>query len=224
MCSAAGAEPCWSSCGRRCAGSACRPTTSTGSRSTSPTPGSASSATASTSRSPATTGSDSPRSRRGSACSRRPSIRPAAPVAVGQPPRADAHAALCDRWPRWRFPMRIGTGLWHGDKSALHLGANVIDFHPVKHGTVAGYHGSTVAADGTSRRSSAPAPPTASSRSPTGAARSTTCAGGSTCSKPPHMHTSMVLVPDGADVPAGRRRGRRPTAADLVSVDEVIWQ
>ena len=40
-----------------------------------------------------------------------------------------------ERWPAWVFPMRTGTALWHGDKSAFHLGANVLDVRAVTGGT-----------------------------------------------------------------------------------------
>ena len=53
---------------------------------------------------------------------------------------ADAHAALCDRWPSWTLPIRIGTGLWHGDKAALHLGPMCSTSTPSPPAD-AGYHG-----------------------------------------------------------------------------------
>ena len=134
-----------------------------------------------------------------------------------------AHAALCDRWPRWRFPMRIGTWLWHGDKSALHLGANVIDFHPVKQGTVAGYHGGVVAADGhlviVGAGTAHGIEPLEGGRSPFHYMRRRL-----ELVERPHMHTSMVIVPEGAECPqAGDVVDvQRPLIS--VSVDEVIWQ
>ena len=36
-----------------------------------------------------------------------------------------AYRDLRDAWPERRFRVRVGTALWHGDKSALHLGADV---------------------------------------------------------------------------------------------------
>jgi len=38
--------------------------------------------------------------------------------------------------------------VWHGDKAALHLGADVLDVRPVRAGQHAGYRQSTVTADG----------------------------------------------------------------------------
>lgn len=136
---------------------------------------------------------------------------------------ADAYAVLCGRWPRWRFPMRVGTGLWHGDKSALHLGANVIDVHPVQHGTRAGYHGATVSADGhlvvVGAGTAHGVTPLADGRSPFHYLRRRL-----DLVESPHMHTSLVLVPAGE---AGPQVGdivdvQRPLIS--VSVDEVIWQ
>ena len=41
--------------------------------------------------------------------------------------------------PNRRFRVRIGTGLWHGDKSMMHLSADVMDHHPIEAGMRAGY-------------------------------------------------------------------------------------
>lgn len=134
-----------------------------------------------------------------------------------------AYTALCERWPRWRFPMRIGTGLWHGDKAALHLGANVIDFHPVKADTVAGYHHHVVAADGflvvIGAGSAHGVEPLADGRSPFHYLRRRL-----DLVERPHMHTTMVLVPEGQNCPqvGDVVDVQRPLIS--VSVDEVIWQ
>lgn len=134
-----------------------------------------------------------------------------------------AYNALCNRWPRWRFPMRIGTGLWHGDKAALRLGANVIDFHPVKEGTVAGYHGRVVAADGflvvIGAGSAHGVEPLDDGRSPFHYLRRRL-----DLVERPHMHTSLVLVGAGLDCPqvGDVVDVQRPLIS--VSVDEVIWQ
>ena len=44
---------------------------------------------------------------------------------------APAYRDLRDAWPDHRFRIRAGTALWHGDKAALHLGADVLDVRPV---------------------------------------------------------------------------------------------
>ena len=45
-----------------------------------------------------------------------------------------AYDDLVDGWPERRFRIRMGTALWHGDKRALHLGADVLDVRPVRAG------------------------------------------------------------------------------------------
>ena len=42
----------------------------------------------------------------------------------------DAYDDLVDGWPERRFRIRVGTALWHGDKRALHLDADVLDVRP----------------------------------------------------------------------------------------------
>ena len=60
----------------------------------------------------------------------------------------DGYEALRDAWPERRFRIRRGTALWHGDKSALHLGAEVLEVRPVHAGTTAGYRQAVVPCDG----------------------------------------------------------------------------
>ncbi len=47
-----------------------------------------------------------------------------------------------------QYRLRLGTLLWHGDKTSLHLSADVLDVRPVKAGDTAGYRLGTVEADG----------------------------------------------------------------------------
>ena len=46
------------------------------------------------------------------------------------------------------YRLRLGTGLWHGDKSFLHLDADVLDVRPVRAGEPAGYRQTPVIDDG----------------------------------------------------------------------------
>ncbi len=100
-----------------------------------------------------------------------------------------------------RFRVRSGTGLWHGDKSMLHLGADVLDTRPVTAGTPVGYRQQPAAADGTLVMVGAGTAhgvrPLADGRSPFHFARRRL-----DLMEAPHMHTSMVLVPDDSDPPA----------------------
>jgi alanine racemase len=136
---------------------------------------------------------------------------------------AEAHAGLRTRWPAWRFPMRIGTGLWHGDKSALHLGADVLDARPVAAGSIAGYHGTRVIADGTlvvvGAGSAHGIDLLDDGRSPFHFHRRRLA-----LLERPHMHTSMLFVPSGEPCPAigDTVDVQRPLIA--VTVDELIWR
>lgn len=136
--------------------------------------------------------------------------------------RPDGYAALCQRWPQWRFPMRVGTGLWHGDKAALHLSADVLDVHTVAAGSVAGYRATRVIADGTLVVVGAGTAHGVAllddGRSPFHFQRRRVA-----LLEPPHMHTSMLFVPSGEPCPAvgDSVDVQRPLIS--VSVDEVIW-
>lgn len=102
-----------------------------------------------------------------------------------------------------RYRLRLGTLLWHGDKSALHLDADVLDVRPVRAGDTAGYRLGTIAADGHLVMIGA------------GTAQGVTMIDEGdrslspfhferrrlTLHEPPHMHTSMAFVPDGAPLP-----------------------
>ena len=119
--------------------------------------------------------------------------------------------------------MRIGTGLWHGDKSALHLGADVLDVRPVAAGSIAGYHGTRVIADGTlvvvGAGSAHGIATLDDGRSPFHFQRRRLA-----LLERPHMHTSMLFVPSGEPCPAigDTVDVQRPLTA--VAVDELIWQ
>ena len=67
-----------------------------------------------------------------------PSLDPRVPVQVshlGAPAFATLRDAHADR----TFRIRLGTRLWHGDKSTMHLRADVLDTHTVTAGTAIGY-------------------------------------------------------------------------------------
>ena len=136
---------------------------------------------------------------------------------------APAYRGLRDAWPERRFRIRAGTALWHGDKSALHLGTDVLDVRSVRAGEHAGYRQELVPADGTLVMIGAGTAhgvhPLDDGRSPFHFARRRL-----SLLELPHMHTSMAFVPD--DQPA-------PKAGDIVdlqrplidtTVDEVRWR
>lgn len=99
----------------------------------------------------------------------------------------------------WR--LRLGTALWHGDKSMLALRADVLETIAVRSGDVAGYRATTVPFDGTlimiGCGSAHGVAPLADGASPFHFARHRL-----PLLEPPHMHTSMCLVPADRPVPA----------------------
>jgi alanine racemase len=114
---------------------------------------------------------------------------------------AAALDALRHRHPDRRFPVRLGTALWHGDKAALALEADVVATRPVGAGVRAGYRQVEVPGAGTLVMVGAGTAhgvhPLADGRSPFHFARRRLA-----LLEPPHMHTSMVWVPPGDPAPA----------------------
>lgn len=121
-----------------------------------------------------------------------------------------------------RFRLRLGTALWHGDKSMLRLSAEVLDVRTVASGAVAGYRLVEVPGDGTLVMIGAGSAHGVTSlpdgRSPFHHARERL-----RLLEPPHMHTSMAFVPTGGPVPAigGRVDVQRPLT--MTAVDEIEW-
>jgi alanine racemase len=133
-----------------------------------------------------------------------------------------SYSDLRARHPDREFRLRLGTALWHGDKSFLQLHADVTAVHSVRAGEHAGYHlteihsnGHLVLIDAGSAHGVAPL---SGGASPFHFARTRLA-----LLEPPHMHTSMVVVPDGSPCPAigDRVDVQRPLISTLV--DEVEW-
>ncbi len=102
------------------------------------------------------------------------------------------------------YRLRLGTLLWHGDKSALHLDADVLDVRPVRRGDTAGYRLGTIEADGHlvmigagTANGVAMIDEGDRSLSPFHFARTRLA-----LHEPPHMHASMAFVPAGDPLPA----------------------
>ncbi|MGI9645576.1 MAG: alanine racemase [Ilumatobacteraceae bacterium] len=98
------------------------------------------------------------------------------------------------------YRLRLGTQLWHGDKSALHLGADVLDVRSIAAGAAAGYRLGVVPTDGHlvmigagTANGVAPLP---DGRSPFHFDQHRLA-----LHEPPHMHTSMAFVPAGDPFP-----------------------
>lgn len=115
-----------------------------------------------------------------------------------------AFRRLIDDHPDVEWHLRAGTTLWHGDKSALRLEADVLDRHRVSRGDRGGYHQVDVPGDGTvvmvgAGAANAVAPLAGGAGqwlSPFHFARRRLA-----LLEPPHMHTSMVFVPAGEPTP-----------------------
>ena len=133
-----------------------------------------------------------------------------------------AYSALRARHPERQFRLRLGTALWHGDKSFLHLHADVLAVHAVAAGDRAGYQLVEVSADGhlvlVGAGSAHGVSPLPNGSSPFHFERTRL-----SLLEPPHMHTSMVLVPTGTPCPTigDHVDVQRPLISTLV--DEVEW-
>jgi alanine racemase len=120
--------------------------------------------------------------------------------------------------------VRVGTALWHGDKSMLHLDADVLDVRPVLGGSAAGYRGATVPDDGwivlAGAGSAHGVAALDDGRSPFHFMRRRL-----ELLEAPHMHTSMLFVPEHeARAPEVGERLDLQRPLITTAVDEVIWR
>jgi alanine racemase len=121
-----------------------------------------------------------------------------------------------------RYRLRLGTALWHGDKSALRLEASVLHTTTIAAGERAGYRLGTAVRDGTLVMIGAGTAngvhPLADGRSPFHHERRRL-----ELIEPPHMHTSMAFVPAGDACPSTGTWVdlQRPLTTTLV--DETQW-
>ncbi len=121
-----------------------------------------------------------------------------------------------------RYKLRLGTYLWHGDREALTLTADVLDTRAVRAGDTAGYRLSQVPGDGTLVMVGAGlvngVTPLPDDRSPFHFNRQRLA-----MLESAHMHTSMVFVPAGVACPSigDWIDLQRPLIA--TTVDELIW-
>jgi alanine racemase len=134
----------------------------------------------------------------------------------------DSYAALGARHLDRTFRLRVGTALWHGDKSFMQLSADVIAVHPVCGGDRAGYRSTVLDDDGSvvliGAGTAHGVGPLPNGDSPFHYRRRRL-----QLIEPPHMHTSMAFVATGTPCPAAADRidVQRPLTATLV--DEVEW-
>ncbi|HUF97744.1 MAG TPA: alanine racemase [Ilumatobacter sp.] len=99
-----------------------------------------------------------------------------------------------------QYKLRCGSYLWHGDRGAIRLEADVLDLRPVRTGMSAGYRLVPIQEDGTivmvGAGSANGVTALTDGRSPFHFQRQRL-----DLLEPPHMHTSMLFVPNGQPVP-----------------------
>ena len=125
-----------------------------------------------------------------------------------------------------QFRLRLGTLLWHGDKTSLHLDADVLDVRPVNAGDTAGYRLGPVAGDGhlvmigagTANGVTAIDDGARASLSPFHFERTRLA-----LHEPPHMHTSMAFVPIGRPLPSIGDHVDLQRPLHMTTVDEYRW-
>lgn len=150
-----------------------------------------------------------------------PHVDPALPVWVSHL-APESFARLQDRHPRRTFRLRLGTALWHGDKSFLHLTADVLDNQAARAGDLAGYRARPVPSDGrlvlAGGGSAHGIAPLAGGASPFHFARHRLA-----LLEDPHMHTSMLHVPAGQPAPAVGDRVDVQRPLITTYADEIEW-
>ena len=121
-----------------------------------------------------------------------------------------------------RYKLRVGTYLWHGDREALRLEADVLDTRQVSAGQSAGYRLSAVPGDGTLVMIGAGTANGVTSlvdgRSPFHFKRTRL-----SLLEAPHMHTSMVFVPAGEPCPATGDWVDLQRPLTMTTSDELRW-
>lgn len=120
------------------------------------------------------------------------------------------------------YRLRLGTSLWHGDKSYLRLGADVLDVRPIRAGRRAGYQQAEVAGDGhlvmIGAGTANGVTTLPDGRSPFHFERRRL-----ELHEAPHMHTAMAFVVDGDPVPDVGRRVDVQRPLTMTTVDTIEW-
>lgn len=120
------------------------------------------------------------------------------------------------------YRLRLGTSLWHGDKTLLQLRADVLDVRPVRSGTPAGYHQRTVEADGhlvmIGAGTANGVTTLPDGRSPFHFERRRL-----DLHEAPHMHTSMAFVAADSALPAVGDRVDVQRPLTMTTVDAYEW-
>ena len=120
------------------------------------------------------------------------------------------------------YRLRLGTSLWHGDKSTLQLSADVLEVRQVRGGQRAGYRQEPVVGDGHLAMIGAGTAngvtPLPDGRSPFHYEQRRLA-----LHEAPHMHTSMAFVPEGDPVPGVGDRVDVQRPLTMTTVDIIDW-
>jgi alanine racemase len=120
------------------------------------------------------------------------------------------------------YRLRLGTSLWHGDKSYLQLSADVLDVRRVRGGELAGYRQTPVVGDGhlvmVGAGTANGVTVLADGRSPFHFDRQRLA-----LHEEPHMHTTMAFVPDGAALPDVGQSVDVQRPLTMTTVDVIEW-
>jgi alanine racemase len=126
-----------------------------------------------------------------------------------------------------RYRHRIGTRLWHGDKSMLHLGADVIETRPIAAGLRVGYRQIPTPSDGTlimiGAGSAHGIRPLTDGRNQSQLSPFHFGSQRIDLIEPPHMHTSMGFIPDGQPIPQITELVDVQQPLTQVLVDHIVW-
>lgn len=132
------------------------------------------------------------------------------------------HLALRAAHPDRSWYLRLGTALWHGDKSMISLQADVIERADVRAGTAVGYRGTVIPDDGqlvmVGCGTAHGVTPLADGRSPFHFDRRRL-----ELVEPPHMHTSMCFVRASESAPAIGDRIDVQRPLTTTAVDCIEW-
>ncbi len=120
------------------------------------------------------------------------------------------------------YKLRLGTYLWHGDREALRLQADVLDTRPVSAGQQAGYRLTPVPGDGTlvmiGAGTANGVTALTDGRSPFHFERQRMA-----LLEPSHMHTSMTFVPTDQPCPATGDWVDLQRPLTMTTADELRW-
>lgn len=148
-------------------------------------------------------------------------LEPGAAVWVSHVDVADYDRLRRDHGGR-EWNLRLGTALWHGDKSHFYLTADVLDVHPVRAGDRVGYRSEPVSVSGTlvmvGCGTAHGVNALSDGLSPFHHARHRM-----PLAEPPHMHTSMCIVAHGDPVPAVGERVDVQRPLITTSPDVIDW-